>query len=34
VAALLPTLQNPTGRIMSLRRREEIVAVARKRDLC
>jgi DNA-binding transcriptional MocR family regulator len=33
VAALLPTLQNPTGRIMSLRRREEIVAVARKHDL-
>jgi DNA-binding transcriptional MocR family regulator len=33
VAVLLPTLQNPTGRIMSLRRREEIVAVARKHDL-
>ncbi len=33
VAALLPTLQNPTGRIMSLRRREEIVAVARRHDL-
>ncbi|WP_205691947.1 PLP-dependent aminotransferase family protein [Caulobacter soli] len=33
VAFLLPTLQNPTGRIMSLRRREEIVAVARKQDL-
>jgi len=33
VATLLPTLQNPTGRIMSLRRREDIVAVARKHDL-
>ena len=33
VAVLLPTLQNPTGRIMSPRRREEIVAVARKHDL-
>jgi DNA-binding transcriptional MocR family regulator len=29
----LPTLQNPTGRIMSAARRAEIVAVARKRDL-
>jgi len=33
VAVLLPTLQNPTGRIMSLRRREEIIAIARKHDL-
>ncbi len=33
VAVLLPTLQNPTGRIMSARRRDEIVAVARKHDL-
>lgn len=29
----LPTLQNPTARTMSLRRREDIVAIARKRDL-
>lgn len=29
----IPTLQNPTGRLMSLRRRSEIAAVARKRDL-
>ena len=29
----LPTLQNPTGRVMSLKRRGEIAAVARKRDL-
>ena len=29
----LPTLQNPTGRIMSAARRAEIVAVARARDL-
>uniref|UniRef100_B0SWA8 Transcriptional regulator, GntR family with aminotransferase domain n=1 Tax=Caulobacter sp. (strain K31) TaxID=366602 RepID=B0SWA8_CAUSK len=33
VVALLPTLQNPTGRIMSLQRRREIVALARKHDL-
>ena len=33
VVALLPTLQNPTGRIMPLQRRREIVAVARKHDL-
>jgi DNA-binding transcriptional MocR family regulator len=31
--AVQPTLQNPTGRIMSAARREAIVAVARKRDL-
>ena len=30
---VLPTLQNPTGRIMSAARRADIVAVARKRDL-
>jgi len=29
----LPTLQNPTGRIMGARRRAEIVAVARRRDI-
>ena len=29
----IPTLQNPTGRVMSLKRRSEIVAIARKRDL-
>jgi DNA-binding transcriptional MocR family regulator len=29
----IPTLQNPTGRLMSLKRRGEIAAVARKRDL-
>lgn len=29
----IPTLQNPTGRMMSLKRRSDIVAVARKRDL-
>ncbi len=33
VVAVLPTLQNPTGRIMSLARREAIVAVARRLDL-
>jgi len=33
VVALQPTLQNPTGRIMSAARRAEIVAVARARDL-
>lgn len=31
--AIQPTLQNPTGRIMSAARRDQIVAVARKRDL-
>ena len=31
--AVLPTLQNPTGRIMSLARREAIAAIARKHDL-
>ncbi|MBO9709215.1 MAG: PLP-dependent aminotransferase family protein [Caulobacter sp.] len=30
---VLPTLQNPTGRIMSAARRADIVAVARRRDL-
>ena len=30
---VLPTLQNPTGRIMGAARRADIVAVARKRDL-
>lgn len=30
---VLPTLQNPTGRTMSVARRADIVAVARKRDL-
>ncbi len=29
----IPTLQNPTGRLMSLKRRSEIAAIARKRDL-
>lgn len=29
----VPTLQNPTARVMGLRRREEIVRVARARDL-
>ena len=29
----IPTLQNPTGRMMSLKRRGEIAAIARKRDL-
>jgi len=29
----LPTLQNPTGRIMSDRRRMEIAAIARRRDI-
>src|SRR5262249_33390608 len=29
----IPTLQNPTGRVMSLKRRSDIAAVARKRDL-
>ena len=29
----IPTLQNPTGRIMSERRRREIAAVARRREL-
>jgi DNA-binding transcriptional MocR family regulator len=33
VVAVLPTLQNPTGRILSAQRRAEIVAVARKHDL-
>ena len=33
VVFILPTLQNPTARSMSLKRREEIVAVARARDL-
>lgn len=33
VLAVLPTLQNPTGRIMSRARREAIVAIARKHDL-
>ncbi|KQY28851.1 GntR family transcriptional regulator [Caulobacter sp. Root487D2Y] len=33
VVAIQPTLQNPTGRIMSADRRAQIVAVARKRDL-
>lgn len=33
VLVLLPTLQNPTGRIMSLRRRREILAIARQHDL-
>ena len=33
VLSTFPTLQNPTGRIMSLARREAIVAVARKHDL-
>lgn len=29
----IPTLQNPTGRLMGLKRRSEIAAIARKRDL-
>lgn len=29
----IPTLQNPTGRLMSARRRAEIASVARKRDI-
>lgn len=29
----LPTLQNPTGRIMSAKRRADIIAVARRRDI-
>ena len=33
VLAVLPTLQNPTGRVMSRSRREAIVAIARKHDL-
>lgn len=33
VLAVLPTLQNPTGRIMSRARRDAIVALARKHDL-
>lgn len=33
VVTLLPTLQNPTGRIMGAHRRAQIVAVARKHDL-
>ena len=33
VLAVLPTLQNPTGRIMSRSRRDAIVAIARKYDL-
>lgn len=33
VLAVLPTLQNPTGRIMSRARRDAIVAIARKHDL-
>jgi DNA-binding transcriptional MocR family regulator len=33
VVAIQPTLQNPTGRIMSAGRRAQIVAVARKHDL-
>ncbi len=33
VLSTIPTLQNPTGRIMSLARREAIVAIARKHDL-
>ena len=33
VVAIQPTLQNPTGRIMSQGRRAQIVAVARKHDL-
>jgi DNA-binding transcriptional MocR family regulator len=32
-AFVLPTLQNPTGRIMGAGRRADIVAVARRRDL-
>ncbi|MBU4436576.1 MAG: PLP-dependent aminotransferase family protein [Alphaproteobacteria bacterium] len=33
VLAVQPTLQNPTGRIMSAGRRAQIIAVARKHDL-
>jgi DNA-binding transcriptional MocR family regulator len=33
VLAVLPTLQNPTGRVMSHSRRDAIVAIARKYDL-
>lgn len=33
VVAVLPTLQNPTGRIMSLARRQAIAALARRLDL-
>jgi DNA-binding transcriptional MocR family regulator len=33
VVYTIPTLQNPTGRVMSLRRRTEIAAIARKRDV-
>jgi len=33
VLVLLPTLQNPTGRIMGLERRRQVVAIARKHDL-
>jgi DNA-binding transcriptional MocR family regulator len=33
VLAVLPTLQNPTGRIMSRARRDAIVAIARKHDV-
>jgi DNA-binding transcriptional MocR family regulator len=29
----VPTLQNPTGRVMGLKRRSDIAAVARKRDI-
>lgn len=29
----IPTLQNPTGRLMGLKRRSEIAAIARKRDV-
>ena len=33
VLAVLPTLQNPTGRIMSRARRDAIVEIARRHDL-
>jgi DNA-binding transcriptional MocR family regulator len=33
VVYIMPTLQNPTARTMSVRRREEIVRVARRHDL-
>jgi DNA-binding transcriptional MocR family regulator len=33
VLSILPTLQHPTGRIMSLARREAIAAIAREHDL-
>jgi len=33
LVVLVPTLQNPTNTVMSLRRREAIVAVARRHDL-